>query len=249
MKKLMCAAAALVAGVAVADITSANIVGYAGTQLDDDWGFVLTGSQFINIGEKQKCSLADVKPVASTDYIVGNGDVEIQTLTSSGSVDQYYKWNGSKWVFKNGGADASGEVMPAGKGLWVANSVDPEDAIITFQTAGEVATSDILVRLDDDWGFVAAANGFPVDLKLGQISLEPTEDYSVGNGDVEIQTLTSSGGVDQYYKWNGSKWVFKNGGADANDVIIPAGKGLWIANSVDPDDSLIDLRMPAPVLK
>ena len=248
MKKLMCAAAALIAGVAVADITSANIVGYAGTQLDDDWGFVLAGSQFVNIGGSQVFRLGDVKPVASTDYVVGNGDVEIQTLTSGGGTESAYKWNGSKWVNLAGGADASDVMIPAGKGLWVANSVDPEDAIVTFQTAGEVGTADIVARLDDDWGFVAIANGFPVPFKLGQISLEPTEDYSIGNGDVEIQTLTSGGATEKAYKWTGAKWVNLGTGEDANDVVIPAGKGLWVANSVDPEDTLIDLRIPAPEL-
>ena len=50
MKKLMCAVAALSAGICLADITSANIVGYQTTGFDKSGWMMNVGVAFSNVG-------------------------------------------------------------------------------------------------------------------------------------------------------------------------------------------------------
>lgn len=229
------------------DVTSGNIVGYAGSQLDDEYGNVLLSAQFAAVGNAdKKIYLGALKPVASVGT-VGNRKVTIQTLTAGGTMDQYYRWNGSKWIYSSDGADANDVELPAGKGLWVSCSISGDEATVVLQGSGEVNQQDIVARLDGEYGNVAVGNGFPVAVKLGTIVPEAlVQGETVGNRKVTIQTLTSGGTMDQYYRWNGSKWVFAADNTDANDEEIPAGKALWVSCSIPAETTPVDLRIVAP---
>ena len=257
MKKLMIAAsAALCAAVSFgAALTSANTVGYASNQLDDDYGSVLLTPQFVGVANAGGLTLGNIRPVSSSDeYTVGDGDVDIQFLDNGGYTieDKWFVWDGAKWVYMNGGADASSFVIPVGAGVSVACGVDPDDAIITLQSLGEVATSDTLISLDEDYGSVIAGNPYPVSRTLGQFALEVNEgsDYEIGDGDVDIQFLDNGGYTieDKWFVWDGAKWVYMNGGADASSFEIKSGEAVSVACGVDPDDAIVTLRIPAPAL-
>ena len=120
MKKLMIAAsAALCAAVSFGvGLTSANTVGYNGSALDEDFGAVMTGPQFVIPG-------GSVFPITNI-VLVSSGDtagaVAIQTLNNYGGTgDEDYTWTGTGWVDTNTGADASNVKIAPGKGLWVYN--------------------------------------------------------------------------------------------------------------------------------
>ena len=119
MKKLMIAAAALTAGVAMADIVSSDIVGYASNGLQN--GATMIAPQFLYVGDSEAMPIEALTPTGS------NPDgVEIQTLTALGYTDKYYTWNTwfysePCWVDKdlNTVTDVS---FDPGQGLWVQGS-------------------------------------------------------------------------------------------------------------------------------
>ena len=111
-------------------------------------GNVLVSPTFLNVGESNKVTLADIKVTGYTppewkkqgkaEMNVGGcrGAFAIQTLTTSGTKDQAYYWLdyttsattkvGPGWFADanatpiSGGADSV--VLDAGKGLWVQGS-------------------------------------------------------------------------------------------------------------------------------
>ena len=244
MKKLMFAAAAIAAGVAVADVTSANIVGYGGNNLNSGAKRILITPQFATIGNAEKqIRLGDIKPVLSDGTVAGNGRVTIYTLQNTGATDQTYRWNGSKWLHNS--ADASNELLPAGKGLWVYCTLTA-GTVVSLQGCGEVNNESIIVRLEGGAKRTALGNGFPTAIKFKDVVPEAvTEGQTVGNGRVTIYTLKETGATDQTYRWNGSKWLHNN--VDASEEDLPAGKGLWVYCTMPVATTLVDLRLKNPV--
>ena len=74
MKKLMFVAAAIAAGVAVADVTSANVVGYVTADRPADFQNFAGGSMFVNCGSGEGYTLADIKISGPTTKSNGRGN-------------------------------------------------------------------------------------------------------------------------------------------------------------------------------
>ena len=106
MKKLMFAVAAIAAGVAVADVISANIVGYATRDTDETdlrEGDQCFAPQFVSVGENG-VKLLDLKFDFSAIAKIG-GEVKIQRLDKNGFTTdswQYYKGQ-TRGAFKTEG--------------------------------------------------------------------------------------------------------------------------------------------------
>lgn len=246
MKKLMFAvSAALCATVGFSDVTSQNVVGYAGSDLNVGMKRKLVTPQFSTVGgTDRQIRLGDIKPVSATP--VGMGMVVIYTLQNTGVYDKTYIWNGSKWML-NGATDSSDTLLPEGKGLWVlCNSMTGSS--VALQSAGEVnTTEDLTIRLVGTMKRTALGNGLPVDVTLADIvptAVNPG--VSVTMGMVVIYTLTETGVYDKTYIWNGSKWML-NGATDASTTTIPAGQGLWVLCNLPEATSPVDLVIKNPL--
>lgn len=215
---------------------SLNVVGYAQSQLDNDYGAVMTGAQFVDCNGEGSISLSAITPVAAATPVADlAGCIEIQTLDNAGLTVDSYVWNGEGWEGDENATFASGT------GLWVFNSVGAED-VVSIQTAGMVSTDDVIVSLDNDYGAVAVANPFPIAVALAEILPESdalTAEELAGN--VEIQTLDNAGLTIDSYVWNGDGWE-----GDGNKTFKP-GTGLWVFNSVGAGAS-VKLRIPGPEL-
>ena len=61
MKKLMFAMAVMAAGAAMADVTSANVVGYQGLGTDSEGGNMMLAPTFLKVSESNTVTLADLK--------------------------------------------------------------------------------------------------------------------------------------------------------------------------------------------
>ena len=99
MKKLMFVAAAVAAGVAVADVTSANVVGYTKDMLPGSNKYKPVCSQFLKIGstDGQEMTLAELTPniadSGSTHWVKAD---TIKVVSTGGAVDftaKYYRWS------------------------------------------------------------------------------------------------------------------------------------------------------------
>ena len=119
MKKLMIAAAALTAGIAMADVVSSDIVGYAQSELQS--GFTMATAQFANIGSEEMPLQSIIPTGADT-----SDNVYIQTLTAGGYTLDTYSWNDWAadepcWVDDNY-EKVEGVTFAPGQGLWVQGS-------------------------------------------------------------------------------------------------------------------------------
>ena len=241
MKKLMIAVSAAALCGAVFAVESANIVGYAGSDLRDA-GSTLTSALFQNVGSADgSIRLGDVVPVAAEGVdLVGN--LEIQYLNYFGGTDwdNDYIWDGEVWL-KDGDSDASDVIIPVGQGLWVGNSAG---APVNFRSSGEVNQKDIQFPLREV-GSTAAANAFPTATTFGKIVPVAAEDVDLV-GNLEIQYLNYFGGTDwdNDYIWDGEVWL-KDGDSDASEIVVAAGQGLWVGNSAG---APVTLHIAAPEL-
>ena len=208
-----------------ADITSANVVGYQNNALQE--GATMIAPAFVDIN-------ASEEGVDLTKLIVGGDfaseDVVIQTLTAEGYADKTYSFfkprrGDWQWIDDNGETLSEGDVVfTAGTGLWIAG-VDN----CTITTAGQVSTSDRVIKLVD--GAVACGNSTAVPLDL--LSIVPSGEYA--SEDIVIQTLTADGYADKTYSFfkprrGDWQWIDDNGETlSEGDVVFPAGAGLWVA--------------------
>lgn len=252
MKKLMFAVAALAAGVACAEITSANIVGYTTIETRASGSTMLTPT-FVGVTSDVQCTLADLSVTGYSapsydeeeeEWVGGcNGAFVINFLTSTGTNEATYKWydNGVKtgWYDGKGAAISGGAasvIIEAGKAMWIQGKG------YSLVSAGAVKAT-ALVYATRSSGSTSCGNGLPVDTTLSKLTVngytapsydEEEEEWVGGcNGAFVLNILSSSGTNEATYKWydNGVKtgWYDGKGAAiDADSVIIPAGQGFWI---------------------
>ena len=107
--KLIAAVAAMTAGIAMADVTSQNVVGYQ--TLPGNEGFTFITPTFIGIGANY--DIQNVK--IAGDNVTGYCDQAFQILDADGNVqdEDYYNWFNEKEAYKT---------APAG---WFDANLDP----------------------------------------------------------------------------------------------------------------------------
>ena len=240
MKKIMFAAAALAAGVAMADggLVSSDIVGYAQTGLKQ--GFTMLTPQFVAVNGASTIALEELVPVG--DDIDTDGAINIQTLTAGGVTIDTYQW--IDWGSPKGWCDdtytpVEGVTFAKGAGLWVQGASTGAG----IQSAGKVGVDDVVVQLRQ--GFTATGNPFPTGVALQDII--PEGENIDTDGAINIQTLTAGGVTIDTYQW--IDWGSPNGWCDdtytlVEGVTFAPGQGLWVQGS----KSTEYLRFPAPEL-
>ena len=235
MKKLMIAAAALTAGIAMAadGIVSTDIVGYAQSGLQT--GFTMMTPQFLSTG-------SDAMPLQSLTPVGDDTSdaVFVQTLDAGGYTVNSYTWNDWAtdepcWV-NDDYEPIEGVSFPSGTGLWVQGAATGQG----IRSAGKVGTSDVVIQLQT--GFTAGGNPFPVDVKLQDITAEGDDT----SDSVFIQTLDAGGYTVDTYTWNDWAadepcWV-NDDYEPIEGVSFAAGAGLWIQGASNAQY----IRIPAP---
>ena len=239
MKKLMCAVAALTAGIALADVTSANIVGYQNKELRA--GFKLVGAAFTNVG-KDSIMLSDIKPVGfyANEQMLEDGytdnDFQIYILKSNGGNEAVYGWyqenDGEVWDEESGEWSGELELKP-GQGLWFNCNVY-EDGY-TLSNAGEalVEARNIPLRA----GFSPIVIPLSCGCKLSDIrpigyynNAQMLEDCYTDN-DFQVYILKSNGGNEAVYGWyqenDGEVWD-EDSAEWSGDRTFQAGDALWV---------------------
>ena len=260
-KKIMAIGAATLCSTVLADVTSANIVGYAQNDLDLSGGSVILTPQFVDVSSAEGLKLKDLKPVVTLvdqTYVLADNKIVIQFVDNGGYTltDKVFRWNATqgKWINKESGLDSSEFVITNGLGVSVDNAVSKKKATIALQGAGQVGQSDVLIDLDTAGGSVLSGNPFPAKIKLGSVTpsiktlVDPT--YTLADNKIVIQFVDNGGYTltDQVYRWNATegKWINKETGLDASDVDLEPGVGFSIDNAVSKKKAIMQLRFPAP---
>ena len=236
MKKIMFAAAAIAAGVAVAEgLVSSDIVGYAQNGLQE--GATMVTPQFVPVAGST-LNLTELVPTGDET----SDNVFIQTLDPYGRTVDEYGWNDwandkACWV-NDSYEPVTNVTFTTGQGLWVFGSTSTQG----LQSAGKVGLNDIVVQLQN--GATGTGNPFPVELNLNDIV--PTGDDISDN--VFIQTLDPYGRTLAEYGWNDwandkACWV-DDSYAPVTDVTFAPGQGLWIFGTSNAQY----VQFPAPEL-
>lgn len=208
MKKLMCAIAAVSAGICFADVTSANVVGYNTAKTVS--GFQGAGTCFMAIGKTG--TMADLQ-------VTGYGDSYEDQNIQAVKLDTYGRDTGTKmyWVDADYGSDGvwygwyndgwdvdlNSTPLASGEGVWFMSP----NTDIKIQSSGEVNNEVIPVTLVA--GYQLCPNATPTTVKMNKAYMNG---YGEGYEDQNIQAVK----LDTFGRDSGDKmyWVDADYGSD-----------------------------------
>ena len=246
MKKIMFAAAMIAAMVAVADVTSANVVGYYQSESNFRVGNTMYTPMFAGVGS-ETYSIQDIKPVGTTvpDGSSGANAITLQKLNATGGIDgNLYYWmdyydddeeeNEYGWR-RPASFTPAAITFTAGEAFWLKM---PATAACTLQFNGEVRKGNSYILLRQ--GNTAVGNPTPVTINVADIRPVGTAvpDGSSGANAITLQKLNSTGGIDgNLYYWmnyydddeeeDEYGWKRPASFADCAMTLAP-GEGLWV---------------------
>ena len=267
MKKLMFAVAAVAAGVALADVTSANIVGYLNSELsfrdeindeEMDSGFTFVTPTFNKVNGTGS-TIQDIQMCAES----GTGDSDVQKMDIDGEYYCMYQW-----VNKD---DCDGDTLicpESANGIWAVQEFDPEtgdplgyrmttpeeEALVpgemvqvfaqddkTIGYSGQVGKDPVVYTFDfTEEGMDSGFRfvGNPFPQSITLQYFQMNED--AGTGDCDLQKMDGNG---EY--WAMFQWVNKDD-CDGEILICPEGaNGVWAVQEFDPETGdPLGYRMP-----
>ena len=271
MKKLMCAIAAVTAGLCYGSVESANVVGYQNKGLSGNDAFDFVVPTFKAV-DGHAMTLKDIK----LQYSELDPTIQyLWTLSSGGATKaKFYYLNeatAEDWGYEpdeipdvigwysDGSCTipANDEPIPYGQGFAiVASAIAGDDVKVVFSGAVQSKEANVDIKGDDT--FIFTGNCIPADYKLGDLALiytelDPTVQY--------LWTLSTGGATKaKYYYLNeatAEDWGYEpdeipdvigwysDGSCTipANDEPMPAGQGVAIVSSMED----IQLWVPSPL--
>ena len=230
MKKLMFAAAALAAGVAMAtDVTSANVVGYNTTDNTAEDSSFIFGASFSGLSTK---GIVAFKDLASPQGFE-DGD-QIQTaFTDEAGLTQLYMYSYfSEWLDENYDPVADDAGIPLGGSAWFISAGDPK----TITTSGEVEKQNFIHTFTESSALIASA--FPTAFCPNSENVA----WGVSDGAMIQTAFTDESGLTQLYMYSYfGEWLDENyDTVPADSAIAPAGTGFWIILA-DPSETFSEV--------
>ncbi len=254
MKKIAIAALALAAatGIALAEVTSANTVGFTTKTVTADT-FYLCGIQFEEVGNGTGAiklnDLVTMSGIEACGFDDMNTDAaQIQVLNASGSgYNRYYYISDAYDANENeveGWSDGNGDLaenaINIGKGFWFKAPAAAVSGTATLTLNGQVNGNESGSVSFTANTFALAANPFPVATDLNNVTVSGivASTFDNMNSDAaQIQVLNASGsGYNRYYYISDAYDANENeveGWSDGNgDLaeggVIPVGAGFWL---------------------
>lgn len=229
MKKLMFAAAAIAAGVAMADIKS-NVVGYNSTEAVMNENMTFIGASFEKVGEGEIITL---NSLTSPQEIVDGDQIQMANTDEDGLVymTDYEYWDGDGWV-DLASSEPVGDTIgfKIGQAAWFLSS-EPKSITVS----GQVKKENHIHTFTDSMTIITSA--FPVNF------CPNGENVSWGcldSDQIQVPWTDNDGLVHMtdYEYWDGDGWVdlSTSEALDPEFPIVKAGKGFWFITS-DPTSS------------
>ena len=254
MKKLMFAATALVAGLAMADVTSANIVGYNNRSLDltkDNWKLV--SLSFNEVGAKTEgvafdkvLNMTGIAPVLFEEATGEDKGACVLTRdpVTGGYTNYIYindageNYDETGWADDGEGMLLKGSVkVDCGFGIWLRLGSDVSEGDINV--SGEVI-SDQSVKVDFNPGWSILANPYPVAINPNNLTtlVDPVlfEDATGAEKGACILTRDPVTGFYTNYiyisdageNYDETGWSDDSEGMLIESEIIPVGHAFWM---------------------
>ena len=272
MKKLLFIAAAAAGMAAVADIQSANTVGYTGLTIKP--GLNMIGTSFFKVDDMGRFDINATFSDCKGKCVAGDGEGVADNImvydasAQSYAANQFYFYNYPEspdpeydfhWLdshtddFRPGGF-----VIATGNGFWFRHRGDTD---IVLTTSGAVGTEDVQVTLKP--GLNMVVNPFPVAFELNDGTINWKEaGVTAGGGegvadDIMVYDATAqSYAANQYYFYNypespDPEYDFHWLDSHTDDfrpggANVPVGGGFWYRHRGDKD---ITITIKCPLKK
>ena len=213
------------ATVSLAELSSANIVGYQNNAVSK--GYAMVTPSFTTVGGVTEYNIDDLRVIGAPDTMAN-----ICVMNAAGEwIGQYYWYNDAEYMgqfYKGGwfdfnGATPAGVTLKPGDAVYFYTSQDG----VTIESAGEVAG---LITIDAPNGYCMVGNGTPVSLPIDDMRVSGAPDTMAN-----ICVMNAAGEwVGQYYWYNDAEYMgqfYKGGWFDFNGA-TPAGITLAPGESV-----------------
>ncbi len=252
MKKIAIAALALAAatGIALAEVTSANTVGYTTKTVNADT-FYLCGIQFEEVGNgtgaislNDLVTMSGIEAVGFDDMYTDAAQIQVR---NGNSYDLYYYISDAydaEGDEVTGWADANGDLaedgINIGKGFWFKAPAASINGTASLTLKGQVsgaATGSVSFSANT---FALAANPFPVATDLATITATGIQPSTYDNmeknaAQIQVRNAANTGYVAYYYISDAydsggdevTGWADANGDLAEGDA-IPVGAGIWV---------------------
>jgi hypothetical protein len=205
---------ALIAGLAMAQVQSANTVGFMDIKDENAAeGFNVVCPTFTTVGYNT-VTLSDISLVGD-DVAVRQDNLQI--FDADGNADCQYQWRAAGWYDLDTREYVNDEVIDRAQGV----VIDSYNGGISIRSVGEVNVAAIEVENCVE-GFNVVGNPLPVNVTLGDVTLEG-DDVTVRQDN--LQLFDGSGNAEYQYQWRASGWYDLDTREYVNDETFPAGQG------------------------
>ncbi|MBP5227598.1 MAG: hypothetical protein J6336_09455 [Kiritimatiellae bacterium] len=233
MKKMLAVCAAcMVAGLASADVTSDNIVGFISTPAVD--GFNWVAPMLTTVGA-DTVALKDISISDGGAGTIGYGGEIIMVLDAVGDVTASYSYaeGADGYVWND---DLTGDVATDSFVSGNAFAVFLADGL-TLSVCGEVSNPQD-VTLTTTEGFNFTGNPFPVDISIQDIAISDGDAGTIGYGGEIIMVLDAVGDVTASYSYaegaDGYVWNDDMTGDEADVALTPGSAfALYAADGLE----------------
>ena len=255
MKKLMFAAAAIAAGVAVADVTSANVVGY--NQPAVNAGHALRTVSFVTIGDADKFDVADIVPMSAThEGEALDAKISLLQIDEHGaSLDGVFTW--ANWGDPDVGWQYEDDFIVKGEHLFQSGTAFwtqiPDTSItdMTLQCSGAVSPKDVTFDIPE--GICVGGNPFPVNVDLTTVfPISETKEGEELDASVSLLKINAQGASeDNIYTWANwgdpdVGWQYQDDFIAEGDHFMTPGQSFWISVTQNRGFTDLKLYMPCP---
>jgi hypothetical protein len=249
MKKIAVAALALTAaGAALAEVVSANVVGYQNIEVKPGFNMIAFNFQPVTGSGAEAFYITNF--VGNTSALIaGSGATssdQIQVWDPATAAFSVYFYRaksnrfpaGPAWVKTTAGSTVTADTIPTGAGVWFARP-DTAPATANLTVSGEVGASAHTHTIASGFNMISSA--FPVDMALNGGAIDWAACGAVaGSGatssdQIQVWDATTQTFTVYFYRAKsnrfpaGPAWVNTTAGSTATTDTIPAGKGFWYA--------------------
>ena len=234
------------ATVSLAELASANIVGYTTTPIEGNKWYMI-GTQFKGVGQGNSVipvnQLCNVTGVDAVPFETRNNGLQIQVYNGSGYTTYFYISNatgatGPCWTNSRRPL-ADSVTVNLGSAFWLktpASVAANASATIAGEVKTDATTASATVG-ESEWTQVACP--FPVDLTMGMISTEGLTPgtFADRNNAPQIQVYNGSGYTTYFYISDATEatapcWTNSRRPLAETATVAAAGKGFWVKASM-----------------